>query len=186
MGQPRIRLISKDPMAHDDDDTQSTPGRSKRPRKPAGSAADSSDAEVPAQVKEECLRLYKSVKEMEKKHVLHAQRTPPAPRQPQMAAWNNRCENGSLGRVTPHVGIYQLRCMADTGHSALGELMCLAFNKLPPKKEYPDYYVEIKKPVALDIIKGKITRGVYGSVAEFVADIDLMCSNAQQYNIPDS
>ncbi|KAJ2761347.1 hypothetical protein IWQ56_005275, partial [Coemansia nantahalensis] len=67
-----------------------------------------------------------------------------------------------------------------------GEPMCIAFNKLPPKKEYPDYYVEIKKPIALDIIKGKITRGVYGTVAEFVADIDLMCDNAQTYNIPDS
>ncbi|KAJ2708883.1 hypothetical protein H4R19_004524, partial [Coemansia spiralis] len=67
-----------------------------------------------------------------------------------------------------------------------GEPMCIAFNKLPPKKEYPDYYVEIKKPIALDTIKGKITRGVYGTVADFVADIDLMCDNAQTYNIPDS
>ncbi|PIA17022.1 Bromodomain-containing protein, partial [Coemansia reversa NRRL 1564] len=64
--------------------------------------------------------------------------------------------------------------------------MCTAFNKLPPKKEYPDYYVEIQKPIALDIIKGKITRGAYSSIAEFVADIDLMCDNAQKYNIPDS
>ncbi|KAJ1828205.1 hypothetical protein LPJ56_001243, partial [Coemansia sp. RSA 2599] len=68
----------------------------------------------------------------------------------------------------------------------LGELMCLAFNKLPPKKEYPDYYVEIKQPIALDIIKGRITRNLYKSVSDFVADVDLMCNNAQQYNMPAS
>ncbi|KAJ2736110.1 hypothetical protein IW152_001055 [Coemansia sp. BCRC 34962] len=67
-----------------------------------------------------------------------------------------------------------------------GEPLCLAFNKLPSKKEYPDYYVEIKRPIALDIMKSKITRGVYKAVSEFVADIDLMCSNAQTYNMPDS
>ncbi|KAJ2873263.1 hypothetical protein GGH93_003369 [Coemansia aciculifera] len=67
-----------------------------------------------------------------------------------------------------------------------GEPLCLAFNKLPSKKEYPDYYVEIKRPIALDIMKSKITRGVYKSVSEFVEDIDLMCSNAQTYNIPES
>ncbi|KAJ1787239.1 hypothetical protein LPJ62_003450 [Coemansia sp. RSA 2167] len=119
-------------MAHED--TAATPGRSKRPRKSTNYAAESSDAESPGHVKEECLRLYKAVKEMESN----------------------------------------------------GELMCVAFNKLPPKKEYPDYYVEIKKPIALDIIKGKITRGVYGRVSDIVADFDLMCNNAQQYNIPDS
>ncbi|KAJ2112675.1 hypothetical protein GGF48_005300, partial [Coemansia sp. RSA 921] len=63
MGQPRIRLISKDPMAHED--TAATPGRSKRPRKSTNYAAESSDAESPGHVKEECLRLYKAVKEME-------------------------------------------------------------------------------------------------------------------------
>ncbi|KAJ2647625.1 hypothetical protein IWW40_004527 [Coemansia sp. RSA 1250] len=117
-----------------EDSTQATPGRSKRSRKSANYAVDTSDAEDLSQVKEECLRIYKFIKEMEMN----------------------------------------------------GEMVCIAFNKLPPKKEYPDYYVEIKKPIALDIIKGKITRGVYGSVAEFIADIDLMCNNAQQYNIPDS
>ncbi|KAJ2453582.1 hypothetical protein EV183_002107 [Coemansia sp. RSA 2336] len=117
-----------------EDSTQATPGRSKRSRKSANYTVDTSDAEDVSQVKEECLRIYKLIKEMEMN----------------------------------------------------GEMVCIAFNKLPPKKEYPDYYVEIKKPIALDIIKGKITRGVYGSVAEFIADIDLMCDNAQQYNIPDS
>ncbi|KAJ2029891.1 hypothetical protein IWW57_001444, partial [Coemansia sp. S610] len=42
------------------------------------------------------------------------------------------------------------------------------------------------RPIALDIMKSKITRGVYKTVSEFVADIDLMCSNAQTYNMPES
>ncbi|KAJ1961034.1 hypothetical protein GGI12_003476 [Dipsacomyces acuminosporus] len=67
-----------------------------------------------------------------------------------------------------------------------GEPLCLAFNKLPSKKEYPDYYTEIKRPIALDMMKSKITRGIYKSVDDFVADIDLMCANARTYNIPDS
>ncbi|KAJ2721750.1 hypothetical protein GGI07_003743 [Coemansia sp. Benny D115] len=67
-----------------------------------------------------------------------------------------------------------------------GEPLCLEFNKLPPKRDYPDYYVEIKQPVALDIIKGRITRNQYKTVASFVSDVNLMCDNAQQYNIPDS
>ncbi|KAJ1942702.1 hypothetical protein EC988_006419, partial [Linderina pennispora] len=67
-----------------------------------------------------------------------------------------------------------------------GEPMCLAFNKLPSKREYPDYYVEIKRPIALDMMKSKITKGAYKAVEDFVADIDLMCSNAQQFNMPDS
>ncbi|KAJ2080407.1 hypothetical protein H4R24_003106 [Coemansia sp. RSA 988] len=130
MGQPRIRLVSKEVDQYEDG-TQAGSARAKRPRK---SVSQHEEAATPAQVKEECLRLYKAVKEMEKD----------------------------------------------------GELVCTAFNKLPPKKEYPDYYVEIQKPIALDIIKGKITRGVYNTIAEFVADIDLMCDNAQRYNIPDS
>ncbi|KAJ1730569.1 hypothetical protein LPJ61_002940 [Coemansia biformis] len=135
MGQPRLRLVNKEPGKHAED-AQAEAGRARRPRT-AGSqpaAAPGDDEQGVSQVKDECLRLLKSVKEMEKS----------------------------------------------------GEPVCIAFNKLPPKKEYPDYYLEIKKPIALDIIKGKITRGVYGSVADFVADIDLMCDNAQTYNIPDS
>ncbi|KAJ1768939.1 hypothetical protein LPJ74_004486, partial [Coemansia sp. RSA 1843] len=150
MGQPRLRLISKE-VDNTNDDSQkmtshgkgsTTPAtsRPKRSRKSdasldsnkhggSGSALDGS-----ANVKDECLRLYQAVKEMEKD----------------------------------------------------GELLCKAFNKQPPKKEYPDYYLEIKKPIALDIIKGKITRGVYTSVSNFIVDIDLMCSNAQTYNMPES
>ncbi|KAJ2819571.1 hypothetical protein GGI24_004744, partial [Coemansia furcata] len=147
MGQLRLRLVSKAAAEPEDDaplpasptrskggdtmDSQ-TPGRPKRARKSdfgIEEALDSTSA-----VKEGCLRLYQSVKEMNKD----------------------------------------------------GEPLCLAFNKLPSKKEYPDYYVEIRRPIALDIMKSKITRGVYKSVSEFVEDIDLMCSNAQTYNIPES
>ncbi|KAJ1995405.1 hypothetical protein GGI26_001183 [Coemansia sp. RSA 1358] len=147
MGQPRLRLVNKDTDNASDDSQQpvtprgkgnATPSsRSKRTRKSdayAGAHAADNGQDSPARVKEECLRLYQAVKELEKD----------------------------------------------------GEPLCIAFNKLPPKKEYPDYYVEIEQPVALDIIKGRITRGLYSSVSDFVADIDLMCSNAQTYNMPES
>ncbi|KAJ1882877.1 hypothetical protein H4R99_002287 [Coemansia sp. RSA 1722] len=151
MGQPRLRLVNKEPEDHDDvtppvsprniPSTPATTSRPKRVRKseihadatqPSGAGAEVGSAY--AQMKEKCLQLYQAIKELEKD----------------------------------------------------GELMCLAFNKLPPKKEYPDYYVEIKQPIALDIIKGRITRNLYKSVSDFVSDVDLMCNNAQQYNMPDS
>ncbi|KAJ1906630.1 hypothetical protein LPJ81_001244 [Coemansia sp. IMI 209127] len=150
MGQPRLRLVSKETEGTNDDPQQpasqgkggTTPAtsHSKRPRKSdaslhanrnggSGGALDDS-----VYVKEECLRLYHAIKELEKD----------------------------------------------------GELLCIPFNKHPSRKEYPDYYLEIRKPIALDIIKGKITRGVYTSVSSFIADIELLCSNAQTYNMPES
>ncbi|KAJ2848398.1 hypothetical protein IWW36_003318 [Coemansia brasiliensis] len=66
MGQPRIRLVSKESMSSEDN-SQATPGRSKRPRKSANYTVDTSDAEDLSQVKEECLRIYKFIKEMEMK-----------------------------------------------------------------------------------------------------------------------
>ncbi|KAJ1736611.1 hypothetical protein LPJ72_001236 [Coemansia sp. Benny D160-2] len=150
MGQPRVRLVSKEVEDASDNPQQTPPrgnestapstSRSKRARKSDGPLHADKDGSGEntlddySDVKEECLRLYQAIKEMEKD----------------------------------------------------GELLCKPFNKLPPKKDYPDYYAEIKKPIALDIIKGKITRGVTTSVSDFIADVDLMCSNAQTYNMPES
>ncbi|KAJ1892337.1 hypothetical protein LPJ66_006402, partial [Kickxella alabastrina] len=151
MGQPRLRLVNKETENHDDvtppvspHDLPSTPVTASRPKRARKSEAhpDVTPAEnvlteagiAAARIKEECLRLYQAIKEMEKD----------------------------------------------------GEPACIPFNKLPPKKDYPDYYVEISRPVALDIIRSRITRNIYKSVADFVADVNLMCSNAQQYNMPGS
>ena len=56
------------------------------------------------------------------------------------------------------------------------------FVKLVPKAQYPDYYIIITNPVAMDIIKKKINKEDYQSPKEFLDDIRLLCTNARTYN----
>ncbi|OOF98509.1 hypothetical protein ASPCADRAFT_512767 [Aspergillus carbonarius ITEM 5010] len=60
------------------------------------------------------------------------------------------------------------------------------FERLPDKATYPDYYVEIREPIAIDIIKRKSKRKKYNSVDHFMRDMDLMFNNAKAYNQPES
>ncbi|KAJ5624695.1 hypothetical protein N7510_001004 [Penicillium lagena] len=60
------------------------------------------------------------------------------------------------------------------------------FERLPDKAAYPDYYIEIKEPIAIDIIKRKSKRKKYHSVDHFMRDLDLMFENAKLYNQSDS
>jgi ATP-dependent helicase STH1/SNF2 len=56
------------------------------------------------------------------------------------------------------------------------------FLKPPPKSQYPDYYMIIHNPIAMDIIKKKINREEYPNLREFRDDIHLLCQNARTYN----
>ncbi|KAL8692173.1 MAG: hypothetical protein Q9218_002750 [Villophora microphyllina] len=56
------------------------------------------------------------------------------------------------------------------------------FVKLVPKTLYPDYYVIIKHPISMDMIKKKINKEEYSNLREFVNDIRLLCNNARTYN----
>ncbi|KAJ5965994.1 hypothetical protein N7481_012708 [Penicillium waksmanii] len=70
--------------------------------------------------------------------------------------------------------------------SAGGHLKIIHFERLPDKAAYPDYYVETKEPIAIDIIKRKSKRKKYNSVDHFMRDLDLMFNNAKEYNQSDS
>ncbi|CAG8568286.1 9276_t:CDS:2 [Ambispora gerdemannii] len=63
-----------------------------------------------------------------------------------------------------------------------GRQMTLLFETLPDKEEYPDYYEEIKQPIALDNIKSKINANEYLDMKAFHADFNLMFENAKTYN----
>ncbi|CUM50424.1 uncharacterized protein AC631_01780 [Debaryomyces fabryi] len=52
----------------------------------------------------------------------------------------------------------------------------------PSKKLYPDYYVLIKHPIALDMIKKRIQSKSYTGIREILEDLHLMFSNAKIYN----
>ncbi|KAI9804142.1 MAG: hypothetical protein M1825_001544 [Sarcosagium campestre] len=61
-----------------------------------------------------------------------------------------------------------------------------SFEKLPDKAQMPEYFSEIKSPMAIDLIKRKSKRKKYTSVDHFMKDVDLMFENAKLYNVEDS
>ena len=67
-----------------------------------------------------------------------------------------------------------------------GQLIIKSFDRLPDKAALPDYYIEIKNPMAYDQLKRKVKRKKYKSLEEFMADVNLMFNNAKQYNTDDS
>jgi ATP-dependent helicase STH1/SNF2 len=56
------------------------------------------------------------------------------------------------------------------------------FMKPPPRSLYPDYYMIIQKPIAMDAIQKKVKRGDYQNLRGFIEDIHLLCQNARTYN----
>jgi chromatin structure-remodeling complex subunit RSC1/2 len=67
-----------------------------------------------------------------------------------------------------------------------GDLKILHFEKLPDKSVMPEYYQEIKTPMAMDLIKRKAKRKKYNSVDQVLKDLELMFENAKLYNLEDS
>lgn len=56
------------------------------------------------------------------------------------------------------------------------------FMKPPPKSQYPDYYLIIQNPIAMEMIRKKINREEYQNLKDFRNDIHLLCQNARTYN----
>ncbi|PLB33841.1 putative RSC complex subunit (Sth1) [Aspergillus candidus] len=56
------------------------------------------------------------------------------------------------------------------------------FMKPPPKSQYPDYYMIIQTPIAMEMIRKKINRDEYQNLRDFRNDIHLLCQNARTYN----
>jgi chromatin structure-remodeling complex subunit RSC1/2 len=67
-----------------------------------------------------------------------------------------------------------------------GQLMVISFERMPDKAVMPEYFSEIKQPMALDLIKKKLKRKKYTTVDQFMVDIELMFDNAKQYNKDES
>ncbi|XP_061175393.1 probable global transcription activator SNF2L2 [Saccostrea echinata] len=61
-----------------------------------------------------------------------------------------------------------------------------AFFQLPSKKDLPEYYEIIAKPVDFKKIKQRIRDHRYRSVDDLETDVMLLCENAQSYNIEGS
>ncbi|KAJ8960514.1 hypothetical protein NQ318_013798 [Aromia moschata] len=66
------------------------------------------------------------------------------------------------------------------------KLLHTAFQLLPSKKKYPEYYEVIEQPIDLKMIAAKVQNSRYGSLAEMERDLLLMCKNACLFNEPGS
>merc|ERR1712110_340127 len=63
-----------------------------------------------------------------------------------------------------------------------GRVLSDPFMKLPTRKELPDYYEVIRKPVDITKIMAKIDDGKYDDMDMMSRDFDLLCLNTQKYN----
>ncbi|KAH0564535.1 hypothetical protein KQX54_012628 [Cotesia glomerata] len=63
-----------------------------------------------------------------------------------------------------------------------GRLLSEPFMRLPSRRELPDYYDVIKKPLTINKLLKKVDEGKYSSVDELEKDFIQLCKNAQIYN----
>ncbi|KAF2144424.1 uncharacterized protein K452DRAFT_356624 [Aplosporella prunicola CBS 121167] len=66
------------------------------------------------------------------------------------------------------------------------QLMVSHFERVPDKTAMPEYFAEIKTPMAMDMLKKKLKRKKYQSIDQFMKDVELMFENAKQYNQDES
>ncbi|OCF31781.1 hypothetical protein I316_06588 [Kwoniella heveanensis BCC8398] len=67
-----------------------------------------------------------------------------------------------------------------------GRDVCAIFMHLPDRRELPDYYKTIRLPISLEEIEAKQLGRRYESWQEFFSDVELMCTNAMEYNEDES
>jgi len=56
------------------------------------------------------------------------------------------------------------------------------FVKLPPKRDWADYYIVITSPICMNDIQKKIKKEEYHSLADMRRDLDLMVKNCRTFN----
>nr|XP_040059291.1 protein polybromo-1-like isoform X2 [Gasterosteus aculeatus aculeatus] len=82
--------------------------------------------------------------------------------------------------------IFQLYEAVRGARNSQGQVFSEPFQHLPSRREYPDYYQQIKQPIALQQIRAKMKNCEYESVEQMEADLNLMFENAKRYNMPNS
>ncbi|XP_046739916.1 ATP-dependent helicase brm isoform X3 [Diprion similis] len=66
--------------------------------------------------------------------------------------------------------------------STNGRLLSEPFMKLPSRRELPDYYEIIRKPLTINKLRQKIDEGKYSDFDDLEKDFMQLCKNAQIYN----
>ncbi|KAI0673783.1 Bromodomain-containing protein [Trametes maxima] len=67
-----------------------------------------------------------------------------------------------------------------------GQIASFQFMRLPSKRQYPDYYAQIKRPIALDDIKSKLDSREYTTIEDVRQDFETCFRNAKRYNMKES
>ncbi|XP_048651054.1 transcription activator BRG1 isoform X3 [Marmota marmota marmota] len=70
--------------------------------------------------------------------------------------------------------------------SSSGRQLSEVFIQLPSRKELPEYYELIRKPVDFKKIKERIRNHKYRSLSDLEKDVMLLCQNAQTFNLEGS
>lgn len=73
-----------------------------------------------------------------------------------------------------------------TAKGARGRSISEVFLELPPKKELPDYYEVIRRPVAFETIRGRLRGHKYPTFLDFLKDVAQIFFNAKLYNMRNS
>ncbi|KAI3825803.1 hypothetical protein L1987_07450 [Smallanthus sonchifolius] len=60
------------------------------------------------------------------------------------------------------------------------------YTKPVDPEELPDYHDVIKHPMDFATVRKKLAKGLYLTLKEFESDVFLICTNAMQYNAPDT
>ncbi|PQE28092.1 RSC complex subunit protein [Rutstroemia sp. NJR-2017a WRK4] len=63
-----------------------------------------------------------------------------------------------------------------------GHLKIAPFERLPDKSAMPEYFQEVKNPIAMDLIKRQAKRKKYHTVDAVLKDLELMFENAKAFN----
>uniref|UniRef100_A0A671R2B5 Probable global transcription activator SNF2L2 n=1 Tax=Sinocyclocheilus anshuiensis TaxID=1608454 RepID=A0A671R2B5_9TELE len=83
----------------------------------------------------------------------------------------------------------QMNAIVDTVinyKDASGRQLSEVFVQLPSRKELPEYYELIRKPVDFKKIKERVRNHKHRSVSDLEKDVMLLCHNAQTYNLEGS
>uniref|UniRef100_UPI0012D70712 Nuclear protein STH1/NPS1 n=1 Tax=Saccharomyces cerevisiae (strain ATCC 204508 / S288c) TaxID=559292 RepID=UPI0012D70712 len=87
----------------------------------------------------------------------------------------------------PHMGIFPtVEKLVEEMREQLDEVdshpRTSIFEKLPSKRDYPDYFKVIEKPMAIDIILKNCKNGTYKTLEEVRQALQTMFENARFYN----
>uniref|UniRef100_A0A3B4B2Y4 Protein polybromo-1 n=1 Tax=Periophthalmus magnuspinnatus TaxID=409849 RepID=A0A3B4B2Y4_9GOBI len=92
-------------------------------------------------------------------------------------------QSSTMDAINP---IFQLFETIRTARNSQGQAFSEPFQQLPSRREYPDYYQQIKHPISMTQIRQKIKNGDYDNLDQIEADLNLMFENAKRYNMPNS